>query len=262
MTIDDKLGPVRFSDDGDDDDDKRRISEIFGSNTSPPDLSAREWHHWLGYLKSQRQEIAHWITTIGRTNLLIGCKRAWLEAYALARGHYQRELLFGFRRWDGAGGKEWLMKGGKKLDLRHLRKTSIAAFDARLKLAGIVKENDGRQRALGCRRTLAHIPEELSRIIRMLERCATAEMLGFVLGKLWTIREEAGIDRTIRLVPEPAWLLEGEKNRRERRKMQKKQWKRRRQESLTIKNGTPNGSSDDVFRRGIPSNGTPGTPSE
>ena len=245
MTVkDDKFefGPVRFSGD-DDDDDERRISEALGSKTSP-DLSAREWHHWLGYLKSQRQEIAIWITTIGRTNLLIGSKRAWLEAYALARGHYQRELLFGFRRWDGAGGKEWLMKGGKKLDLRHLRKVSIAAFDARLKTAGIIKENEGRQRALGCRRTLAHVPEELNRIIRMLERSPTAETLGYALGKLWAIREEAGIDRTIRLVPEPRWLLEGEKNRRERRKMQKRQWKKRRQESLFIKNETPEASED------------------
>jgi hypothetical protein len=244
----DKFDPLRFSDD-DDGDDERQISEALGSKISPPDLSAREWHHWLGYLKNQRQEIAIWITTVGRTNLLIGSKRAWLEAYALARGHYQRELLFGFRRWDGAGagGKEWLMKGGKKLDLRALRKISIAAFDARLKTMGIIKENEGRQRALGCRRTLTHVPEELNRIIRMLERSPTAETLGYALGKLWTIREEAGIDRTIRLVPEPRWLLEGEKNRRERRKMQKRQWKKRRQESLSIRNETPDGSdgSDD-----------------
>lgn len=247
MTIDDKLGPIRFANDDDvrSSNDETLISGLFGSEIASPDLSAREWHYWLGYLKSQRQEIAHWITTIGRTNLLIGSKRVWLEAYALARGHYQRELLFGFRRWDGAGGKEWLMKAGKKLDLRHLRKTSIAAFDVRLKAAGIIRENEGRQRALGCRRTLALIPEELSRIIRMLERRATAEMLGYVLGKLWVIREEAGIDRTIRLVPEPAWLLEGEKNRRERRKMQKREWKRRRRESTLQEESVETGHRED-----------------
>jgi hypothetical protein len=195
-------------------------------------LSAVEFHRWLGYLKRQRLEVAHWIGAIGRTNLLIGSKTVWIKAYLLARGRYQRELFMGFRRFDGAGGAQWLEKGGKKLDLRHLRKQSIASLGARLRAERLISAEgiEGRQCALRCQRTCFGIPGELSRAITWLERNPTASGLGMALGFLWKAREEAAISRSIRLVPEPWWILEAEKIRHAERNTQKREWKRRNRE--------------------------------
>jgi hypothetical protein len=192
-------------------------------------LTGHEYHQWLGFLKRQRLEISNWVYAVTRTNLLIGSKSAWLKAYALARGRYQRELLMGFKRWDGAGGTAWLERGGKKLDLRHLRKESIAALRKRLKLEGVTwDENNGRQCALQCTRPNPFVPEEASKAITVLSHDPTARGLGEALGLLWKAREEAGISRSIRFVPEPGWLLDGEQVRHERRNAQKRAWKIRR----------------------------------
>jgi hypothetical protein len=202
-------------------------------------FSATEYHRWLGYLKRQRLEVANWVSAVGRTNLLIGSKSAWIKAYLLARGRYQRELFMGFRRWDGAGGQQWLQRGKKKFDLRHLRKQSIAALGTRLRTAGLIGVDGmfGRQCALRCQRTCGVIPTELSSAILWLERNPSARGLGHALGLLWKAREDAAISRSIRLVPEPAWILDAEKIRHTERNAQKREWKRRKRETTRIARG-------------------------
>lgn len=204
-------------------------------------LTSAELHQWIGWIKRQRHEIYAWVSMMNRTNLLIGSKAAWLKAYALARGRYQRETLMGFRRWDGAGGKEHHFVKGKKLDLRHLRKKSLHAFAERLIAAKLTKTSDvfGRQMALGCARIPPTVPSglyvpidpgvsdlqevSLTRVIDLLEKERTVERLGWAIGVVMKFRAEAAIDRSVRIVPEPAWILDGEKIHHERRNAQKRE---------------------------------------
>jgi hypothetical protein len=194
-------------------------------------MPAKEWHTWIAWMKEKRQALANYTTMCNRVFLLIGSKECWLRAYVCARGRYQRELLLGFRRWDGTDGKKTIRSGGKDLDGSSLRRKSIKAFILRLASAGLIWEAaDGYKKtlAIGCKKVPFALPKRANDAVSYLMRHPTYEALGRCIGWMVYAYEVSEVQSTKRFVPEPAWIFEGEARKVALKKAQKRAWKQKR----------------------------------